>query len=99
MKGRDFTLFLGSMYREWIYDHIGDQFSDEYDVVPFSRDMTKWNCSIDIHTGTVKADPMPVRMQELLGRFGYCLSDVTDWLESCLQQEKYVSREYGDESW
>ena len=93
LAGRELPLFLASMYREWLYDHLKDEITEEWEIGHFARDMKKWTCEID-HSGQITCDPMNKKMRELLALFEVTQKDIRDYVARIVQQEKYFSDEY-----
>ncbi|MBQ9010755.1 MAG: hypothetical protein IJ088_15725, partial [Clostridia bacterium] len=95
LKGRELPMFLASMYREWIFSHIGDLFDSEnerdwIEVTPFLRKASHWRCRIN-PDGTVIPTPMDEKLEALLKRFNVTPDDITGYLSSVIRQEDYFS--------
>ena len=97
MEGREFVLLLSSMYREWVYDHIGDLFAgdDELEVTPFFRLAAKWACDI-LPDGKLEYSPMGKRMKTLLARFGASQKDVVEYLKGNIRRKRYFAETYSE---
>ena len=97
-NGRELPLFIAAMYREWIYDHIGDQFSEEWDVDQFADEARAWSCDISRAGEIVATKPLSKRMRDLLARFGVSEKDMLSYMKQNVRQEKYCAEEY-EETW
>ncbi len=95
MKGRELPLFLASMYREWIYHHIGDLFGDGLEITPFLRKAAEWRCTIH-PGGKIEADPMEQDLEKLLKRFDVSAAAAIAFLEEAVRQPHYFSDAYSD---
>ena len=103
MAGREFPMFLASMFREWIFDHIGDLFKTEKDskdpleVTTFLRMASKWECTIQTD-GTVEPDELSGKMDEklavLLKRFNVSPDDIINYLTTVIKQRHYFSESF-----
>lgn len=91
MSGRELPLFLSAVYREWIYDHIGDLFDGEMDVNLFAEKASEWKCSIN-PDGRVESPPMKEGLEAMLKRFDTTPADVIKYISALVRQKNYFFR-------
>lgn len=103
MAGREFPMFLASMFREWIFDHIGDLFKTEKDskdpleVTTFLKKASRWGLTIQSN-GTVEPDELmgeiDAELVTLLKRFNVSPDDIINYLTTVIKQKHYFSDSY-----
>lgn len=93
MDGRNLTIFLAELYREWIYEHIGNTFTEDFDIEPFSKLASKWECEID-PDDTVHSEPFDKQLEPLLDAFSVTRTEIQEYMKENVKSTKYFSDEY-----
>ncbi len=95
MEGRDFTVFLGQMYREWIFDHIEDQLTEEFDINDFFAEIAKIEFVIE-EDGKAKPRRQRKKRTAWLERFGVAIDDLKNYMNDNIEEKKYFSEQFED---
>ena len=94
VAGRDLPLFLASMFREWVCDHMFEEFHDTWDVDDFMDEARRWWCTVD-SSGALQAEPLKDKMKTYLRYFGVTRKDIMKYFSEAIHQENYFASEYG----
>ena len=93
MSGRELPLFLASMFREWIYEHVCGQSCNEDEFMRFLSVTEKWECILH-SDGTPEMTDGNQDVESVLKQFGVGVQDVTDYLARVIRQKDYFDEDY-----
>ena len=93
MRGRDLCLFLAAVLREWIYDHMKEDFGRDMDVDEFAEYASRWRCEV-YPDSRIEPGEMDDTLREWLARFGVTKTDILDYLREKISQTDYFSDEF-----